>query len=91
MLKKSKWLLFASLLIAFAILLFINSISSLYSDEEEIGGGGIVLSRLKIPTSIYKMSSCSSFEKDDVLQKIIEIHKISQIFFNKFNFYTPKK
>ena len=76
---------------SFAILLFINSISSLYSNEEEVGGGGIVLSRLKIPTSIYRMSSCSSLEKDDELQKIIERHKASQIFLYKFNFYTPKK
>jgi hypothetical protein len=37
------------------------------------------------------MSSFSSFEKDDALQKIIERHKASQIFLNKFNFYTPKK
>ena len=63
----------------------------MYSNEEEIGGGGIVLSRLKIPASIYKMSSCSSFEKDDELQKIIERHKIRQIFFNKFNFGTLRK
>jgi len=63
----------------------------LYSNEEEVGGGGIVLSRLKIPASIYKMSSCSSFEKEEELQKIIERHKASQIFLNKFNFYAPKK
>jgi hypothetical protein len=63
----------------------------LYSNEEGIGGGGMVLSRLKILASIYKLSSWSSFEKDDELQKIIERHKISQIFLNKFNFYTPKK
>ena len=63
----------------------------MYSNEEEIGGGGMVLSRLKIPASIYKMSSCCSFEKDDELQKIIERHKASQIFLNKFNFHAPKK
>jgi hypothetical protein len=63
----------------------------LYSNEEGMGGGGIVLSRLKIPASIYKMSSCSSFEKDDELQKIIERHKATQIFLTEFNFYTPKK
>jgi hypothetical protein len=37
------------------------------------------------------MSSCSSFEKDEELQKIIERHKASQIFLNRFNFNTPKK
>jgi hypothetical protein len=51
----------------------------------------MVLSRLKIPTSIYKISSCSSFEKDDELQKIIERHKAKNIFLNKFNFYAPEK
>ena len=40
---------------------------------------------------VFPVRSCSSFEKDDALQKIIERHKAKKIFLNKFNFYAPKK